>query len=233
MVRKSGSKVFLAVAVLLLLPGAASAQAAGDALGVFLKQNVSAWSAKWWQQVLGLPAGDHPLTQDGPVQCDAITPAEVQEQGVWFLGGTFGNLVSSFGNHEPVFRSCTIPAGTALFIPVINAECSTVEGVAAEDLAACAKSTLNHVSEMSATVDGVEVSRTIRRVQSPDFPITLPASNLLGVDPQQTVGAADGFWVYLPPLSRGTHVIEFGGVAPFPEFDFTFETLLRYTITVE
>src|SRR6266852_4277799 len=68
------------------------------------------WEAKWWQAAFAIPivGGDHPLFSGG---------AFGDEKGMVFLSGVGGNPTI------PI----TIPAGTALFFPVINFECSSLE----------------------------------------------------------------------------------------------------------
>src|ERR1051325_2933921 len=64
------------------------------------------WAALWWQWVLAIPADENPLTDTTGEFCDVG-----QAGPVWFLAGTFGSSVE---------RSCTIPAGKAIFVPVHN-----------------------------------------------------------------------------------------------------------------
>ncbi len=62
-----------------------------------------------------MPKASNPILQEGNVDCG------VGQQGhVWFLTGTFNES-------GVVSRTCRIPAGTALFFPVLNVECSTLE----------------------------------------------------------------------------------------------------------
>jgi len=70
------------------------------------------WSAKWWQWAVSLPLDHNPLA-------DTADCSTGQLGSVWFLGGSF---VSSTEE-----RDCTVPPGKALFFPIINVECSTLE----------------------------------------------------------------------------------------------------------
>ena len=72
------------------------------------------WSAKWWQWAMAMPFDHSPLAETA--DC-----SEGQSGPVWFLGG-------SFVSAEAV-RNCTVPAGKAIFFPVLNVECSTAEPV--------------------------------------------------------------------------------------------------------
>src|SRR5712691_4181128 len=65
----------------------------------------SQWSERWWQWVFSLPVGHHPLFDTADVSAG-------QSGQVWFLGGNFTG--------KPETRNVTIPAGIALFFPVLN-----------------------------------------------------------------------------------------------------------------
>ena len=67
------------------------------------------WNARWWQWSFSVPASKNPaLATNGALDCSVG-----QSGNVWFLAGQF----LSAGTFT---RSCTIPAGKALFIPLIN-----------------------------------------------------------------------------------------------------------------
>ncbi|PYJ19840.1 MAG: hypothetical protein DME99_11560, partial [Verrucomicrobia bacterium] len=65
------------------------------------------WGAQWWRWAYSFPAAQFPPLQAGEVDCSLG-----QSGSVWFLAGTAGQ--------GPVTRSCTIPAGKALFFPIIS-----------------------------------------------------------------------------------------------------------------
>lgn len=64
------------------------------------------WSELWWQWALSFPAAQYPPVQEGAIDCSLG-----QSGSVWFLAGTFGTGTT---------RSCTVPTGTALLIPIVN-----------------------------------------------------------------------------------------------------------------
>jgi hypothetical protein len=75
---------------------------------------------------------------------------------------------------------------------------------------------------VAADIDGLALqSLTSYRAVSPAFDLTV-LQNPYGIPPGPTHAAADGFWIILKPLSRGTHTIHFTGTVPFPELNFTF-----------
>lgn len=166
------------------------------------------WAAKWWQEVFSIPAGDseHPFFTGEPFGGD---------DGVTFLVGLFGE-----GNVKDI----TIRPGTALFFPIINAECSEFEpppfhGVGEAELRACANAHIDLTSGVFAEIDGRPVKNIqAYRVQSPLFEWgPLPEDNILaffGLDaPEGTTSLAvdAGYYLLLPPLSVGCHTIHFGG----------------------
>jgi hypothetical protein len=183
------------------------------------------WSAAWWQWAANISEPNSPVTG---------ADCAVKQRGpVWFLAGTTGGSAT---------RSCTIPAGKAILVPIINAECDTLtpptEGGTAAELRACAKDLIDHVTQTSASVDGTAidlgpVSKGRFRFQSPLFTITFAPNN--GFYPDGGVAGtgkavADGFWVLIKPLSKGQHTIDFQGTAVFG--DVVFQVAVHYDLTV-
>jgi hypothetical protein len=160
------------------------------------------WTAKWWQWGYSIPKDINPAYDDTGKNC-----AQKQNGPVWFLAGTYGH---------PVNRKCDIPAGKAILFPILNSECSFAEFPKLEtlsELRTCAKTIQDQVTTLNATVDGVPISDLQKyRIQSPPFNFTLPLNNILGLPSNITTQAiADGNWVFLKPLSPGSHKITFRG----------------------
>jgi len=132
-----------------------------------------------------------------------------QKGPVWFLAGTTGNPID-----EPVMRTCIIPVGKAIILPIINGECSTAEGNGDTEakLRACAKAQMDGVTFLQASIDGVPLNNLkMFRAESPLFQFTAVNGNPFGIPAGTTNSVADGFWVMLHPLRPGTHTISFGG----------------------
>jgi hypothetical protein len=181
------------------------------------------WAAMWWQTAFELPVvdGDHPYFSGGAFQ---------GPKGVVFLAGAFADP------DEPAVIEITISAGTPLFFPVVNVECSVFEddpfhGDDEDELRACANHHIDHTSDLFAVIDGRPVRRLgAYRSESPLFVWgPLPEDNVFGAPEGTTSLAVDaGVYLLLAPLSVGEHVIEFGGT--FDEFDVSINT--KYIITV-
>jgi hypothetical protein len=173
------------------------------------------WSVSWWQWFFSLT-----VTPDG-VHADCSTH---QNGPVWFL------LAGSAIN-------CTVPSGKALFFPIINVECSSLEdppffGQTAADRHTCASSVMDTVTGLAVEIDGVALrDLTNYRAASPDFAFTVPDGNIAQVPTDKSHSgrsSADGFYLMLTPLTPGTHTIHFTGT--IPPFSFTIDTTYRLTV---
>ena len=178
------------------------------------------WSARWWQWVLSIPAGTGHCT-------------EGQTGKVWFGAGSFGVTGDDV---------CTIPAGKAVFLPLLNAlfgaavfDCEpTNPGVPCREsvLREGAAASMDSV-EIEAEIDGVSLRNlTVYRMQSPLFSVTLPEGNIVGV-PSGTYfpQVSDGYWLMVAPLSAGVHTVHVKGRVTGGVFE-GFEAEATYIITV-
>jgi hypothetical protein len=183
------------------------------------------FAAEWWQWAISLPASGHPLFSSGSVDCSTG-----QSGHVWNLAGAF---VTS---GDPTERSCAIPSGTALLLPLVNVECSTLEpppffGADEAGLRACVQEF--EFTDLHASVDGVEIGDLDRFLVewSPLFGILPPADNILDVvGGSEGVAIARGVHLLLQPLSIGEHVVTFGGTTLQGSASFDFDVTYRLTV---
>jgi len=179
-------------------------------------ETLGEYSAQWWQWALSFQTATSPLFD--------LTGAQAGKGDVgkvFFLAG----LVTPTPGPGGVFgatRNITLPTGTPVFFPLINTEADPV-GVdptpSAADVIALAKSQIDGVNALHATLDGRPISDLFsRREVSPGaFSYTLPATDniyqFFGLDITGTISpaASDGYWVMLKPLNKGHHVLNFGG----------------------
>ena len=213
------------------------------------------WGAAWWQWLLpippcstgvnpadptqcaGTPAPNLDLTGD---QCGVNQPAFGQDK-VWFLAGT-AYPTSVFG--APT-RTCTVPANTHIFFPIINViddwpcpkafNFNPPPGRSLQDfLTKDADTITKGVTELSVEVDGVAVKHPFKyRATSPLVGFTADpgwAFNDPCILEEQQVGVADGYWIMLRPLSKGHHTLHFRGVNTL--FAPPFETEVTYHLTI-
>jgi hypothetical protein len=191
------------------------------------------WSAEWWTQGYAQPNSVSPFLEEGAANCG------LGAAGVRFLFGTFAVT----GTKDVVGvanRSCTIAAGTRLFLPSLNGDCSTAggDGRTENELRACATQQGDFIAKgkQHLTVDGVRLPTY--RVASPLFTFRLPPDNILNVHPQVSPSVADGFFAMLDGLEPRSkpYLVAFGGSLKIPASStsgaFTFSTTVTYTITV-
>jgi len=192
----------------------------------------SEWSAEWWQWAFSIPVATHPLFDNGDCSVGQSGP-------VWFLGGSFVSNTD--------VRSCTVPAGTMLFFPILNGEDSNVEesfangcsdpvfGSTIVGLRKCATAGQDGLS-LKATIDGFSVPNIANkfRFESPAFSFSLPDDNLLKATTGNPYAAGtylsvgDGYYLMLEPLGLGKHFIHFHGSAPN---GFTLDITYQLTVT--
>jgi hypothetical protein len=188
------------------------------------------WSAAWWQWFMQTPVSANGI--DHPSINGNFDVTEGQTGDVWFLAAPFGTVV----------RSCTIPSGKALFVGLLNAECSNIEGLGdtAKQQRACAKAfgDLIDPNSLFCVIDGTPVANlSSYRIGSPQFAFLAPSPCwIFGSCEGGTGGTggpgtsvANGYYVFLAPLAPGHHTLHFGGA--FPSFGASLD--MTYNITVQ
>jgi len=193
------------------------------------------WSAAWWQWAYSIPVAHHPLFDKGDCSVGQSGP-------VWFLGGSF---VSSSD-----VRNCTVPAGIALYVPILNGEDSSLEeslgngcsnppvsNVSIADLRPCAASYIAGAT-VSFDVDGVSIRDVADRFheQSVAFGFTMPDDNFLATadgNPAYVKGTYfpavdDGYYLMVAPLPPGHHTIHFHGATSAFSLDITYHLNVQH-----
>ncbi|MEM7583335.1 MAG: nuclear transport factor 2 family protein [Acidobacteriota bacterium] len=190
----------------------AAAHGAPPEVGTTAGKTYGEWSAAWWQWMFSIPAAENPQDAQGEIDCSLH-----QSGPVWFLAG------ADLG--RTTVRSCEVPAGAKLFFPVLNVlaynqpgETLTVGDKRAmlDDFFGSGEvgSALPHSCELEATINGQSIARFApgARVQSPPFTLNTgdgPFGFPAGLIDREAV--SEGYWMMLPPLTPGEHVLKFGG----------------------
>jgi hypothetical protein len=240
-------KYFLALMVMAaIIPAYAEDNGPGDVYArdaVIYGRTYGEWSAAWHQWADSMPATTHPLF-------DTASCAKGQSGPVWFLGGRFCAVIPDVNpdcENTPAVRSCRIPAGKALYFPVVNLSCLDGEarnnlcftaGPFITEMRANVARALDQTTALQVTVDGQKIQVDLKkdfRVQSSVYTSILPDGNLyqaLGeavIGPGRYIGVDDGIYVMLKPLEKGEHTLNFKGT--FPQFDFTID--FTYNLIIE
>ena len=112
-------------------------------------------------------------------------------------------------------RTCEVPAGKGLFIPVMQVEFSDKEapGATIEELASGAKKDQDSVNSLYLMIDDQEYNfDDLRkyRTNTDAFEVDFPDNAIYGViegGPSKVV--ADGYYIMTDPLPKGNHTVHF------------------------
>lgn len=157
------------------------------------------WSRAWWEWAGSFADYESPIADKKGTRCQ-----QKQSGPVWFLAGTYGT-------HRTI-RSCTVPAGKYLFFPLINYVVfpNATHSITCEDAKATAADTTDDVASLVLELDGRLFKNLEAHRQPTKECFDLAALAGGGVKPS----AANGYYIMLRPLSRGTHTLNFGGILP-------------------
>ncbi|HZN41829.1 MAG TPA: hypothetical protein VFD82_23695 [Planctomycetota bacterium] len=189
------------------------------------------WSAEWWTWNM-----EHPLFGHPSIDGVNFNVTSNQSGNVWFLATPvqFGTATPT-----PLTRNITVPKGKALFVGTLTGEMSSLEGAATEaEQRDIANFQADRIVGLTCTLDGQTVNHAAYRFESPQFSFTAPDPWIFSPAPGGTgTAVADGYYLFLRPLSVGQHVLHYTGGFHFeagifgPEpFDISAD--MTYVITV-
>lgn len=183
----------------------------------------AAWAAAWQAWGYGATSATTPINDSTGAKCGYR-----QSGPVWFLAGSFGTTET---------RDCTIPAGRALFFPLIST------AYVAWDNDPPPNTYAQLAPIIGSQIDGATVALEIdgrplvdtaafRLVSDPLVPAVIPPlDNLYGTTAADChpradgnlvcpLGLSAGYYVYVEPLARGRHTIHITATTPFdPTFN--------------
>jgi hypothetical protein len=170
------------------------------------------WVGAWWNWTQGTTADLHP--RDDPSRSCNVN----QNGSVWFLPDSLS--VESPSNP----RICDVPAGKAIFIPVITGEADNIENPnyadtqIVKDALACD----NYSNNRRAEVDGVSIKGlndpvTYRTNSSHLFNVIAVDNNIYNMKAGTGRGFADGWFLFIKPLTIGEHKVHLAGSIDAPD----------------
>jgi len=160
-------------------------------------KSYSQWAAAWWQWAYSIPADQNPITD---------TTGEFSQIGqtgpVFFLAGNYGGTT---------VRECTVPTDKGILFPLLNqswVQFPTDPPFTIHEIRAIIGPLVDNPS-LFCEIDGRAVQNLLNyREQSSVFGVTVPAGNLLGLDPGTYAPCVDdGYYLMLAPLTSGQHTI--------------------------
>ena len=135
------------------------------------------WTIKFWQWLLPIPADKSPMTDTTGERCRDNQNSSSPVFFLVFLGG--GSAV----------RTCDVPAGKAILVPVNVVECSFAEmNVKTEkELHTCAEEDESSNPGLFLSVDGKQFEDLEKyRVHSRAFDTNFPENNIFAAEPGPT-----------------------------------------------
>jgi hypothetical protein len=158
----------------------------------------------FWKWTLAIPAKENPL--DDPTGEKCATGQSNSNSSVFYLA------INNGGVSE---RTCKVPAGKGLFIPVMQVEWSDKEvpGASVEDLSKSAKKDQDSVNSLYLKIGDKEYNfeeLNKYRTHTDDFEVVFPDNGIFGVTkggPSKAV--ADGRYVLTEPLPKGNHTVHY------------------------
>jgi hypothetical protein len=181
---------------------------------------------KW---VLKIPANDNPINDPTGVKC--TNGQSNTNSSVFYL---------AFNNGGISERTCKVPAGKGLLIPVMEVEKSDKEapGSSIGQLDISAKKDQDNVNSLYLKIGDKEYNYNdlIKyRTHTDAFDVVFPDNAIYGVIKGGVSKAvADGFYIITEPLAKGTYIIHFKSSLLDPSNpDTNFAQDIKYTIIAE
>ncbi|MCO5219137.1 MAG: hypothetical protein M9909_09935 [Thermomicrobiales bacterium] len=162
------------------------------------------WDARFWQWSFSIPVDAHPSFHLDNGLCSIA-----QFGPVFFLPSVYD--VSGSPEYE---ITCAVPEGTALYLQVSAAMCSTIDPEPyinrnEQDLRDCANTFISDLTDSVVTINGVEVENPLQYWHiTPVFALSLGPGNFSGLDPVVALAAAEGYGFIILPPTPGQYIIE-------------------------
>jgi hypothetical protein len=197
----------LPVAIISFLSSTATAQSqlsifppGGEPYGLSYSEHIK----NFWKWILEIPANDNPTNDDTGDKCS-----------IGQLNTNSSVFYLAFNNGGNSDRTCKVPAGKALFIPVMQVEISDKESPGSSDaqLAEAAKNDQDSVNSLYLKIgdkeynfDELQKYRTATDI----FEVDYADNGIFGiVEGGPSKVAADGFYIITEPLKKGTYPVHF------------------------
>jgi hypothetical protein len=158
----------------------------------------------FWKWILSIPAKDNPINDSTGEKC--ATGQSNPNSSVFYL---------AFNNGGVSEKSCKVPAGKGLFIPVMQVELSDKDtpGATIEDLKLSAKTDQDSVNSLYLKIGNKEYNFDDLRPYRTDtegFDVDYADIGIFGiVEGGPTKAVADGYYIMTDPLPKGNHTVHY------------------------
>jgi hypothetical protein len=168
----------------------------------------------FWKWVLAIPASENPVDDQTGGKC-AVGQSNTNSS-IFYL---------SFNNGGKSERTCTVPAGKALLIPVMQVVITDkdIPGASVQELATATKKDQDSVNSLYLKIGDKEYNyEDLLRYRAPTdaFDVVWADKAIFGIiegGPSKAV--ADGFYILTEPLKNGTYPIHFKSSLICPDPD--------------
>jgi hypothetical protein len=156
----------------------------------------------FWKWLLSIPAKDSPINDSTGGKC--ATGQLNSNSSLFYL---------AFNNGGVSQRTCEVPAGKGLFIPVMQVELSEKDtpGASIEDLKLSAKTDQDSVNSLYLKIGDKEYNFDDLRPYRTDtegFDVDYADNGIFGiVEGGPTKAVADGYYIMTDPLPKGNHTV--------------------------
>jgi hypothetical protein len=177
------------------------------------------WSIRWWKWILSMPNEINPVHEGTHVSCSTV---EYNENVILVPGNLGGKSI----------REYEVTAGKSLLFPIINfITSSNEETELRNDLQLRERAThdIDDIVKKEVLIDGKRLENVDDfRVSVKPFDLTLIENNIFNVKSGPTRAAADGYWIFVRPLTKGVHTIHTIGSCSAGKtcVDLTFEIIV-------
>jgi hypothetical protein len=225
----------MSVLIVGVIPFSISAAAASNPLNIFppggnpYGLSYSEHIKNFWKWILAIPAKDNPYNDNTGEKCAL---------GQSTLNSSVFYLAPNGGGHSE--RTCKVPVGKGLMIPVMHVEISDLEmpGASAKELSDAAKEDQDRTNSLYLKIDDKEYkydNLTKYRTHTEPFETTWPDKAIFGIEKGGNSSVvADGWYIITEPLAKGNHTIYYkSSLAPDPSGAESYATDIKYNILAE
>jgi hypothetical protein len=163
----------------------------------------SRWSERWWRWLLSIPQKISPAFDI----TGSNTKLNQNNPNIFFLCQTIEGI-----ERIPTRRT-TVPAGRAIFMPIINwISVLDIDGKNEDELHFVARDKMDKAANLEVEINGaiIEYPLNNNRVHSSFFTVELPADNILRLPSGPRGLVSDGYWICFYTNSNRINLSTFG-----------------------
>jgi hypothetical protein len=159
----------------------------------------------YWKFILPINKTENPA--EDPTGSHCTQGQNLSDSSIFYLHANDGGVSE---------KTCKMPAGKGLFIPILQAESSTAEepGATIDKLHQTVTKDQDRANALSLTINDKNYNfdeLKKYRVPTKDFQVTFPKDSIFSATPGPATSVTDGYQVITTPLAPGNYTIKFKG----------------------